>query len=61
MPIYEYECRKCGERFEVLQRINEDNSRIRCPRCNADAPQRVLSSFSSGSVRSSASCSTGST
>jgi putative FmdB family regulatory protein len=61
MPIYEYECRKCGKRFEVLQRINEDNSRVRCPRCNADTPQRVLSSFSSGSVKSSASCSTGST
>jgi len=61
MPIYEYECRNCGERFEVLQKINEDSSRVRCPRCNAGAPQRVLSSFSSGSVRSSASCSTGST
>jgi len=61
MPIYEYECQSCKERFEVLQKMNEDNSRVRCPRCNADGPQRVLSSFSSGSVKSSASCSTGST
>ena len=61
MPIYEYECRSCNERFEVLQRMNEDNSRIRCPRCNADRPQRVLSTFSSGSATSSSVCSTGST
>jgi putative FmdB family regulatory protein len=60
MPIYEYECRKCGERFEVLQRMNEDNSKVRCPRCNTDKPRRVLSIFSSGSVESSDSCSTGS-
>ena len=61
MPIYEYECRKCKERCEVLQRINEDNSKVRCPGCNADAPGRVLSSFSSGSSKSSANCSSGST
>ena len=24
MPIYEYECKKCGERIEVMQRISED-------------------------------------
>jgi len=24
MPIYEYECKKCKKRFEVMQRITED-------------------------------------
>jgi putative FmdB family regulatory protein len=60
MPIYEYECRKCGEKFEVLQRINEDNSQVQCPRCSTDKPRKVLSVFSPASVESSASCSTGS-
>ena len=23
MPIYEYECRKCGETFEVIQRMSD--------------------------------------
>ncbi len=41
--IYEYECRKCKERFEVLQKMNEDNSHLRCPKCQAERPQRVLS------------------
>ena len=61
MPIYEYECRMCKERFEVLQKMNEDNSPLRCPKCQADKPTRVLSHFSSGSVKPSDSCSTGST
>ncbi len=61
MPIYEYECVKCKERFEVLQKMNEDSSRVRCPRCNADKPRRVLSTFSSGSAGSSSACSTGPT
>jgi putative FmdB family regulatory protein len=61
MPIYEYECRSCKERFEVLQKMNEDNSQIRCPKCQAERPERVLSLFSSGSAISSNGCSTGST
>ncbi len=24
MPIYEYECRACGRRFEVLQKVDSD-------------------------------------
>jgi putative FmdB family regulatory protein len=31
MPIYEYECAKCGE-FEVNQRITDDPLK-RCPKC----------------------------
>ena len=61
MPIYEYECRKCEERFEVVQRINEDNRKVHCPKCGTDRPQRVLSAFASGSIKSAAACSSGST
>ncbi len=59
MPIYEYECQICKERFEVLQKINEDNSQLLCPKCNAEKPKKVLSLFSSS--KSSYVCSTGST
>lgn len=52
MPIYEYECPKCNERFEVLQRINEDAAALRCPKCGADKPVRVLSGFFSASGKS---------
>jgi putative FmdB family regulatory protein len=61
MPIYEYECRNCEERFEVLQKMNEDNSHLRCPKCQAERPERVLSLFSPGSGKFSSGCSTGPT
>jgi putative FmdB family regulatory protein len=32
MPTYEYECKKCGHRFEEFQRITDPPVR-RCPRC----------------------------
>ena len=32
MPTYEYECTKCGYRFEINQRIT-DNPLTTCPKC----------------------------
>ena len=51
MPIYEYECRECKERFQLLQGMNEGSESARCPKCNAKGPRRLLSVF--GSSRSS--------
>ncbi len=32
MPLYEYECEKCGHRFEVIQRFSDDPIE-KCPVC----------------------------
>ena len=32
MPTYEYECDKCGHRFELFQSMSEE-PRKRCPKC----------------------------
>ena len=48
MPIYEYECKKCDCRFEVLQKNVEENIGLTCPKCNAKNPVRIFSVFSSG-------------
>jgi putative FmdB family regulatory protein len=45
MPLYEYACRECGHRFEVLQRVGEGGQAVSCPRCAASAPRRQLSTF----------------
>jgi putative FmdB family regulatory protein len=45
MPIYEYECVHCGQKFEVRQAIGEDGSSLNCPKCHAGEPKRLLSSF----------------
>jgi len=62
MPIYEYQCTDCGEKFEVRQAIGQDGSNLSCPKCNASKPKRVFSSFfssnSSESEPSEVSCPT---
>jgi len=41
MPIYEYECRRCHHRFELIQRFS-DKPRKRCPECKS-AVDRLIS------------------
>ncbi|MFC2067429.1 zinc ribbon domain-containing protein [Chloroflexota bacterium] len=45
MPVYEYECRKCGEQFELLRSIKDNDNAIRCPKCGKEFPERLLSCF----------------
>ena len=45
MPIYEYQCAHCGQRFEVRQAIGEGSSSLHCPKCHASEPKRIFSSF----------------
>ena len=45
MPIYEYRCRECGERFELRRSISDSDSEIKCPKCQAEHPERLLSLF----------------
>ncbi|MFA4916035.1 MAG: FmdB family zinc ribbon protein [Syntrophales bacterium] len=45
MPIYEYKCGKCGEEYELIQKIT-DSAVNRCKFCNGPAKRLVsLSSF----------------
>ena len=55
MPLYEYRCRGCDERFEVLQRLGAGADEVLCPRCGEPEPQRVLSTFAAGGTRAGAS------
>lgn len=48
MPLYEYRCPSCHERFEVLQRIGASAESVRCPECGAGRVERQLSSFAAG-------------
>lgn len=44
MPLFEYSCRQCGERFESLVR-RADVDRTVCPECGSKRVQRQLSTF----------------
>lgn len=48
MPIYEYRCQKCGERFELRRSMADSDSEIKCPKCQAEQPKRLLSLFARG-------------
>jgi putative FmdB family regulatory protein len=44
MPIYEFECGECGDRFEEL--VAADTVSVACPRCGSDRSQRRFSGVS---------------
>lgn len=44
MPIYEYECPKCGERFSLLRPMRQAQEPAPCPKCREEA-RRVISQF----------------
>ena len=43
MPIYEYECRVCGEEFESFRGLFENDRKVTCPTCGEKGPKKVMS------------------
>jgi len=43
MPLYEYQCQACGERFEVIQKFS-DAPVATCTKCGKGPVERLLSS-----------------
>jgi len=56
MPMYEYKCKKCGEKFEIRRSIfvNSKDREI-CPKCGHADLERIYSSFGTSS-NSGSSC-----
>ena len=63
MPLYEYQCKKCKKKFEKLVSISESGNPVKCPDCDSEETEKLLSTFSAtvGSNSVGASCSPGST
>ena len=40
MPLYEYECKKCGHRFEKIQKFS-DKMVKKCPDCGGTVEQMI--------------------
>ena len=45
MPIYEYKCGECGEKFELRRSMSDSDKDIECPKCKKKAAKRVFSVF----------------
>ena len=64
MPLYEYRCRQCDTRFEVLQRLGEGARGLACPECASPELSKEFSTFaasssSAGSSTAAPACGTG--
>ncbi|MFH1009427.1 MAG: zinc ribbon domain-containing protein [Candidatus Latescibacterota bacterium] len=51
MPIYEYECKECGEESEMLVRSSEEQ--VVCPSCGSSAMEKGFSTFAVSMSKSS--------
>ncbi|MDH4027671.1 MAG: zinc ribbon domain-containing protein [Nitrospirota bacterium] len=46
MPVYEYVCLKCNEKFALLQSLYPRDNNTECPKCSSRDVKKLLSSFS---------------
>ncbi len=44
MPIYEYVCPACEDKFELIRPLSQSTEAATCPKCEKSA-ERILSSF----------------
>lgn len=45
MPVYEYRCEECDERFEVFVRSSAQQAAPSCPQCGSGKVKRAISLF----------------
>ena len=51
MPTYEFQCQKCGHRFNLMESIDEhDKHKEKCPEC---ASAKIESLISAANVKTS--------
>ncbi|MBF0099859.1 MAG: zinc ribbon domain-containing protein [Desulfobacterales bacterium] len=43
MPIYEFKCDQCHDIFELVVMNSNDDQEIKCPKCESQAFERVMS------------------
>ena len=48
MPVYEYRCAECGEKFDLFLRSATQKSTPVCPECGSSEVKKALSLFGVG-------------
>jgi putative FmdB family regulatory protein len=49
MPIYEFQCLDCGQKFEMIRPMKEADSQLDCTHCQSKNVKRQLSLFNASS------------
>lgn len=52
MPIYEYHCEQCGERFDKLLPMSQAQAAQHCPACGTEQVRKLMSRFAATGVSS---------
>ena len=52
MPVYEYKCNSCGEKFDVTRSFKDEETEVECPKCGKTDTRRVYSWFGTTSASS---------
>jgi len=62
MPIYEYVCKECNNKFEylIVSSSDSDKEKITCPSCKSQKVEKMISAPSRVKVSSNAGMSGGS-
>ncbi len=64
MPLYEYQCKSCENKFETLFSLKQLDDPVKFPYCGSEETDSLLSTFSAsggGSKTGSSSCRPGNT
>ena len=62
MPIYSFQCEKCGHLFDLLEGMTAEKVARKCPDCGSKKVRKKMSGFSVGGSSGGgaiSSCSTG--
>ena len=62
MPIYTYECKSCGQKFDLLINVGAGKEEMKCTKCNSKNIKKIFAPFntvSGNDSSSSQSCPTG--
>jgi putative FmdB family regulatory protein len=60
MPLFEYQCKSCNTKYEVLHKSTEKTEDVTCPECRSKESKKLLSSFSASmGTSSSGGCASG--
>ena len=58
MPIFEYECDTCHDRFEELV-LSSRSADVHCPKCDGETVHKVYSTFAAQSKDGAGDCAGG--
>ena len=45
MPVFEYKCNNCKEKFDLL--VFGQDTNVTCPKCGSENVQKLISAFAS--------------